>query len=388
MVPVRRAAVAGSWYPAQPEALAREVDRYLSAAGDLPAGRPLAIIAPHAGLMYSGPIAAHAYKLLYGHDIEIAVLVGPSHYVGFEGAAIYERGAFETPFGHAIIAEDCAAALVKASPLVAPHPTAHGREHSLEMQLPFLKRVLPDAQIVPIVMGYQRRETAYAVGDAIAAAVSGRKAVLVASTDLSHYHNAPTAGRLDRKVIRHVERFDADGLMSLLETCPEHACGGGPTVSVMRAARALGAPDARVLKYGDSSDVSGDKDAVVGYLAAYAAMNLGAFGVVAIVSRRLGAVTLDDYRGLAVRSPWLAVSLAFFLASLAGLPPGLIGLLVKVRVLIVPVDSGMWWLAAVMAVATVIGLAYYLTWAARLFRRPKGQSEALGSRTATSRRFR
>jgi len=268
MVPVRRAAVAGSWYPAQPEALAREVDRYLSAAGDLPAGRPLAIIAPHAGLMYSGPIAAHAYKLLYGHDIEIAVLVGPSHYVGFEGAAIYERGAFETPFGPAIIAEDCAAALVKASPLVGPHPTAHGREHSLEMQLPFLKRVLPAAQIVPIVMGYQRRETAYAVGDAIAAAVSGRKAVLVASTDLSHYHNAPTAGRLDRKVIQHVERFDADGLMSLLETCPEHACGGGPTVSVMRAARALGAPDARVLKYGDSSDVSGDKDAVVGYLAA------------------------------------------------------------------------------------------------------------------------
>lgn len=115
--------------------------------------------------------------------------------------------------------------------------------------------------------------------------------------------------------------------------------------------------------------------AVVGYLAAYAAMNLGAFGVVAVVSRRFGAVTIDDYRGLASKSPWLAVALAFFLASLAGLPPGLIGLLVKVRVLIVPVDSGMWWLAAVMVVATVIGLAYYLTWAAKLFRRPKGQPE-------------
>jgi NADH-quinone oxidoreductase subunit N len=113
--------------------------------------------------------------------------------------------------------------------------------------------------------------------------------------------------------------------------------------------------------------------AVVGYLVAYAAMNLGAFGVVAVASRRLGAVALDDYRGLASRSPWLAVALAFFLASLAGLPPGLIGLLVKVRVLIVPVDSGTWWLAAVMAVATVIGLAYYLTWAAQLFRRPKEQ---------------
>ncbi len=109
--------------------------------------------------------------------------------------------------------------------------------------------------------------------------------------------------------------------------------------------------------------------AVIGYLVAYAAMNLGAFGVVAIVARRTGAASLADYRGLVRRSPWLAVALAFFLASLAGLPPGLIGLLVKVRVLLVPVDAGVWWLAAVMAVATVIGLAYYLAWAALLFRR-------------------
>jgi MEMO1 family protein len=265
---LRRAAVAGSWYPAHPDALVREVDRYLAAAGDPPAGTPLAIIAPHAGLMYSGPIAAHAYRLLFGREIEIAVLVGPSHYVGFEGAAIYERGAFETPFGPIPVSEPCAAAVARASRAIGPHPTAHVREHSLEMQLPFLKRVLPAVEIVPIVMGYQRRETAYAVGDAIARAVEGRRAVLVASTDLSHYQNAPNAERLDRKVIQHVGRFDPDGLMSLLETDPEHACGGGPTVSVMRAAKALGAVDARVLKYGNSGDVSGDRDAVVGYLAA------------------------------------------------------------------------------------------------------------------------
>ena len=268
MVPVRRAAVAGTWYPADPDVLAREVDRYLAAAGDLPAGEPLAIIAPHAGLMYSGPIAAYAYTLLRGRDIEVAVLVGPSHYVGFEGVAIYEHGAFETPFGRVPIAEHCAAAIAMGSRLIAPHPTAHGREHSLEMQLPFLKRVLPDVEIVPLVMGYQRTETAYALGDAIAAAVKGRRAVLVASTDLSHYQNASTAAALDARVIQHVKRFDPDGLMSLVETSPEHACGGGPTVSVMRAAKALGATGARVLKYGDSGDVSGDKDAVVGYLAA------------------------------------------------------------------------------------------------------------------------
>jgi MEMO1 family protein len=268
MVTIRRAAVAGSWYPSDPGILSREVDRYLVAAGEPPAGTALAFIAPHAGLMYSGPVAAYAYRMLHGREIDVAVLVGPSHYVGFEGAAIYQRGAFETPFGPVPIAESCADAVAKASRDIGPHPTAHVREHSLEMQLPFLKRVLPEVQIVPIVMGYQRREIAYAVGDAIAAAVRGRKAVLVASTDLSHYQNAPNAERLDRKVIHHVEQFDADGLMSLLETNPEHACGGGPTVSVMRAAKALGAAGARVLKYGNSGDVSGDKDAVVGYLAA------------------------------------------------------------------------------------------------------------------------
>jgi AmmeMemoRadiSam system protein B len=171
----------------------------------------------------------------------------------------------------------CADAIALGSRQIQSHPTAHVREHSLEMQLPFLKRVLPDTEIVPLVMGHQRRDTAYALGDAIAAAVKGRKAVIVASTDLSHYQSAVTAAKLDGKVLQQVLRFDADGLMSLLEGFPEHACGGGPTVAVMRAAKLLGATDARVLKYGDSGDVSGDKDAVVGYLAA-------AFGTFAAVA--------------------------------------------------------------------------------------------------------
>jgi AmmeMemoRadiSam system protein B len=265
---VRRAAVAGSWYPSDPETLAREVDRYLSAAGDLPIGDALAIIAPHAGLMYSGPVAAYAYNLLRRRDIDVAILVGPSHYVGFEGVAIYESGAFETPFGRVRIDEECAAAVVSASRCVKSHPIAHVREHSVEMQLPFLVRVLPQASIVPLVMGHQSRQTAEDLGDAIASAAEGRRAVLVASTDLSHYQNATVAAKLDGKVMQQVQRFDPDGLMSLLEVFPQHACGGGPTVSVMRAAKQLGARDASVLKYADSGDVSGDKDAVVGYLAA------------------------------------------------------------------------------------------------------------------------
>ena len=265
---LRRAAVAGSWYPAGPEALVREVDRYLQAVERSPAGEPLALIAPHAGLMYSGPIAAHAYSLLAGRDIEVAVLVGPSHFVAFEGVAVYERGAFETPLGAIPIAEHCASAIALASRRVQEHATAHVREHSIEMQLPFLKRVLPGAAIVPLVMGRQTRETAYELGEAIAAGVAGRRAVLIASTDLSHYQNAATAMKLDSQIIEQVRLFDPDGLMSALEALPDLACGGGPTVSVMLAAKALGARDARVLKYGDSGDVSGDKDAVVGYLAA------------------------------------------------------------------------------------------------------------------------
>jgi AmmeMemoRadiSam system protein B len=136
------------------------------------------------------------------------------------------------------------------------------------MQLPFLKRVLPNAEIVPLIMGRQRRETAYELGAAIAAVANGRRALLVASTDLSHYQSAQAAATLDHMVMERVQQFDSDGLMSALEAFPDHACGGGPTVSVMLAAKALGARDARILKYGDSGDVSGDKDAVVGYLAA------------------------------------------------------------------------------------------------------------------------
>jgi AmmeMemoRadiSam system protein B len=136
------------------------------------------------------------------------------------------------------------------------------------MQLPFLERLAPSLPIVPLLMGYQTAATAAALGDALAAALRGRRALLIASTDLSHYHDAKTASTLDRVVIDCVARFDAEGLQAALEAQPDHACGGGPTVAVMRAARALGAQDAVILHYADSGDVSGDKSAVVGYLAA------------------------------------------------------------------------------------------------------------------------
>lgn len=267
-MPLRQPAVAGSWYPGDPDALSAEVDRHLEEAEPGPAGTVLAIVAPHAGLRYSGPVAAFAYGLLAGRSYDVAVLVGPSHHVAFEGVAVYARGAFATPLGCVNVAEDCAGAIARASSSVIDRPGAHLREHSLEMQLPFLQRVLPDTPIVPLVMGRQTRDTILDLGAGLARALAGRQALLVASTDLSHYHDAATAARLDGRVIDKIRRFDSEGLLRLLERFPQHACGGGPTVSVMYAARALGADDARILRYADSGDVSGDKDAVVGYVAA------------------------------------------------------------------------------------------------------------------------
>jgi AmmeMemoRadiSam system protein B len=267
-MPIRKAAVAGSWYPGTPDVLGAEVDRHLGRAEVECTGELSAIMAPHAGLHYSGPVAAYSYKLLSGRQYDVAVLVGPSHYVGFNGVAIYGRGAFETPFGRVPIAEPCAAAIAMAAWSVQEHPSAHVREHSLEMQLPFLQRMLPGTPIVPLLMGHQTRETIQNLSKGLVAALTGRRALLIASTDLSHYHDAATAARLDGEVIKHVRAFDAESLLSALERFPHHACGGGPTVAVMKAAKALGARDARILKYADSGDVSGDKDAVVGYLAA------------------------------------------------------------------------------------------------------------------------
>jgi AmmeMemoRadiSam system protein B len=197
------------------------------------------------------------------------VLVGPSHHHLFDGVALYPEGAFLTPLGEVGIDEVLAASLLKAAPLVRALPRPHLDEHSLEMQLPFLKRLVPDLTIVPLLMGRQDRGTVEGLAEALENALRGESALLVASSDLSHYHPAPEAHRLDDQVIADVERFDPEALMGRLEETPEHACGGGPMVSVLRAAKALGATRATVLRYADSGDEGEkDKSRVVGYLSA------------------------------------------------------------------------------------------------------------------------
>jgi AmmeMemoRadiSam system protein B len=262
--------VAGSWYPGTPAAIAAEVEAYLAGAENpaLP-GRLVGLISPHAGLRYSGPVAAQGYALLRGRASLTAVLVGPSHRVAFDGASMYAKGAFETPLGQAPVAEDLAAALLAEDPTIRDLPAPHRDEHSLEMQLPFLQHLVPQLRIVPILMGSQARGEVERLSRALARVLAGREVLLIASSDLSHYQPAPVAQRLDALVTGDVERFDSERLQARLESSPGHACGGGPMVAVMRAARALGADQTRILGYGDSGDAGErDKSQVVGYLSA------------------------------------------------------------------------------------------------------------------------
>jgi len=212
MAVTRPAAVAGRWYPGIADVLAQEVDQYLASAT---AGGPdpsewsavtdlTALVAPHAGLRYSGPVAAYAYRELQGCALDLVVLVGPSHFVEFEGVAVTRADAFETPFGLVTVDEASVTALAAASALVCEHEAAHAREHSIEMQLPFLCRVCPHVPIVPLLLGRQTAETASELGRALAETFAGRRVMFIASTDLSHYNDAPIAAKLDEAVIERV----------------------------------------------------------------------------------------------------------------------------------------------------------------------------------------
>ena len=289
---IRPAAVAGSWYPGTRGALERDVDAHLANVDEasLPDGRVDAVIAPHAGLMFSGPVGAHAYKAAAaGGPYDAVILAGPSHFTGFDGVALSPARAFETPLGLSRVDDRLARDVQSASPAVHVLAEPHRREHSLEMQLPFLRRLLPDVPIVPLLMGYQTAVTIRALAEALAVVAADRRVLLVASTDLSHYFDAATADTLDGRVRDAVSAFDPEGLLQIFEEYPEHergrfvACGGGPMLAVMMAARARGARHGRVLRYMHSGQISGDNSGVVGYLA-------GAFGVFSERALREGHV--------------------------------------------------------------------------------------------------
>lgn len=272
---VREPAVAGQFYPADPGSLSASVEGLLSAARtrQVPTGRTVALVAPHAGYVYSGAVAASAYRLLSPGGFDTVVIIAPSHYVPLRGSSILDRGAYRTPLGAIPIDEDLAARILERSQgEVVVAPELHGREHSLEVQLPFLQAALGEFRLVPIIMGIQEEPHPTLLAEAVASVVRERAAaariLLVASTDLSHYYPDERAREMDGVLLGDVERFDAAALVADLAARRCEACGGGPLVATLRAARALGAERAAILSYATSGDVSGDRSEVVGYLAA------------------------------------------------------------------------------------------------------------------------
>ncbi|MBC7224090.1 MAG: AmmeMemoRadiSam system protein B, partial [Anaerolineae bacterium] len=206
---VRPALYAGTWYPGTPGALERAVDHYLSQAQVEPLpGELVGVVAPHAGYIYSGPVAGYAYRAVQesGQSFETVVLVGPSHRYYLDGYGITAVAAYETPLGPVPLDADLLAALARElEPLLL---LPRDEEHSLEIQLPFLQRVLGDFRLLPIMMGDQSWEACRALAQALGRVLKGRSALLVASTDLSHYHGYGRAVALDRLVVGRVEAFD------------------------------------------------------------------------------------------------------------------------------------------------------------------------------------
>jgi AmmeMemoRadiSam system protein B/AmmeMemoRadiSam system protein A len=267
---VRRPVVAGAFYPGEADALASLIDRMLDDAGTNELdGDVMALVAPHAGYMYSGAVAAHAYAAVAGRRYDTVIVVAPSHRVAFRGASVFDGGSYETPLG-GVPVDRATVATLREKGLVFD-PRAHAQEHSLEVQVPFLQRALSSFEIVAIVMGEQSEAAVRTLAGSLADAVRerpGRRFLLVASTDLSHYHDQRTANVLDGVAVEAVDAFDPEGLLSALASGECEACGGGPTAAVLMAARSLGADRAEVLRYATSGDVTGDMSQVVGYMAA------------------------------------------------------------------------------------------------------------------------
>ncbi len=264
--PVRRSVIAGTWYPGDPQRLRAMIDGFLARVprqrleGDL-----VGLIAPHAGYMYSGQVAAHAYAQLSAGAFSRVIIVSPVHRAYPGRFAVTEKAYYETPLGLVPVDEEFVQAIERRITLKR---IAQDSEHSLEIQLPFLQHVLGDFQLAPIMMGDQDWESASELGQALAKAIDQEDTLLVASTDLSHFHSYDLAVRLDQLVLDRIAAYDPEGLSRTLAMHQAEACGGGPVAAVMVAAEQQGADRAVLLKHMNSGDVTGDRSSVVGYAAA------------------------------------------------------------------------------------------------------------------------
>lgn len=266
MTRVRPPAVAGSFYEGTPERLAAQVDRCFAANPPAPRKeRFLGAVVPHAGLMYSGHVAAAFYA-----SVELPkrlIILCPNHTGAGHFAAIHREGAWRTPFGDAAVDTPLADALMARTKLLADDVRAHAREHSLEVQLPFLQRLLPDFTFVPICLGAHRYDYAEEIGRAIAAVVKEERepVAILASSDLNHYEDQRTTLRKDQLAIDEVLRRNPRELWRVVDEHDVSMCGFIPATTMLIAVNELGATEAKLIKHATSGDINGDYGRVVGY---------------------------------------------------------------------------------------------------------------------------
>jgi MEMO1 family protein len=285
-MPTRQPAVAGMFYTAS--GLREEIEScFLSPGGPgrLPDANPagpreiVGLVSPHAGLMYSGMVAAHAYLRLAEDGLpQVAVIMGPNHRAYLPAVALSDDSAWRTPLGETAVDVEIARRIAAVYPMAEFNSSAHALEHSLEVQLPFLQYVGNRAggssiRIVPILIGAAVRlaspggelQFAREFGAAVADALQGEDAVIIASTDFTHYESSQSASAKDSRAISCIEALDEEGLIRTVQECGITMCGVLPTAVMIAAAKKMGATSGRKLVYRDSGDVSGDHSEVVGY---------------------------------------------------------------------------------------------------------------------------
>ncbi len=261
------------FYPADKSDLEKTcrgfLDRAKGSTSELTAGTPLGIIAPHAGYQYSGFTAAHGYSLLAPNRIRTVIVISPSHREYFDGISVFSGKAYSTPLGEVEVDNQLREAFLEtAGESVIESRAGHKTEHALEVQIPFLQVTLGSFKILPVVMGDQDRRYCEVLGMTLADIITPGSTLIVASSDLSHYHDYVTANSLDRICTEDVTALDPDKLLSDLQAGRCEACGGGPIASLLYAAKKLGKTTSRSLHHCNSGDMMGDKSAVVGYLSA------------------------------------------------------------------------------------------------------------------------
>lgn len=262
---LRLPAVAGRFYPSDSAELASLIRTYLKPSEHVPKKKVRACLVPHAGYIYSGPVAGAVYSA-----IELpkrAVILGVRHYPRGQPIAILSSGAWRTPLGDAPVDANLAERLRARCPLLREDEEAHRGEHSLEVQIPFLQVLVAGFRFAPIVLGTLRFDDLVTIGEAVAEVLAEEEdqALIIASSDMNHYEDDATTRRKDQRAIERLLALDARGLF---DTCMREEismCGLGPAVAMLTALRHLGGRHAELVRYATSADVSGDREAVVGY---------------------------------------------------------------------------------------------------------------------------